>query len=75
MFQGVMAGDIPLMGLGTEPKNIPVAANKDVERINICTIPKHLHLKSRTIPPLTPRHADAGDVCWDLHAVLALLSI
>lgn len=25
VFQGVMAGDMPLMGLGAEPKNIPVA--------------------------------------------------
>lgn len=25
MFQGVMAGDMPLIGLGAEPKNMPVA--------------------------------------------------
>lgn len=28
MFHGVIAGDMPLMGLGTVPKNIPVAANR-----------------------------------------------
>lgn len=25
VFQGVMAGDMPLIGLGAEPKNMPVA--------------------------------------------------
>ena len=35
MFHGVIAGDMPLMGLGTEPKNIPVAANGAKLVINI----------------------------------------
>ena len=29
VFHGVMAGDIPLMGLGAEPKNMPVATEKN----------------------------------------------
>lgn len=32
VFQGVMAGDMPLMGLGAEPKNIPVAS---IEKENV----------------------------------------
>lgn len=33
VFQGVIAGDIPLMGLGAEPKNMPVAARGEINII------------------------------------------
>lgn len=74
VFHGVMAGDMPLMGLGTEPKNIPVAGSKDVQQVNMCSILAFTST-TRTNPALTSRHADARYVCRDLHAVLALLGI
>lgn len=81
MFHGVMAGDMPLIGLGAEPKNIPVAAKKGKKKnlhyfllvawYYFCKLIK----KNKKNTPLTSCHADARDVGGNLHAVFAFLSI
>lgn len=64
------------MGLGTEPKNIPVAVNKTNHKYVSSTVStiQILHYFNN-ISPLTSSHADARYVCRDLHAVFTLLSI
>lgn len=83
-FQGVIAGDIPPIGLGAEPKNIPVAAKKPrvSHQEQYSGVNGTLPYPPQTQPGLaakalrlTSSSPKARDIGWDLHAIFALLSI